>query len=123
MAVLPTDKPRDRVEPGGKNMATEPRRWRSLLVGSAVLALALSGCSSSSTASSSAAPAAATTAASPAGPASSAASGSGVQIKDFAFNPASLTVPVGSAATWTNQDTAGHTVTADDGSFDSKTLP
>ncbi len=46
-----------------------------------------------------------------------------MQIKDFAFNPASLTVAVGGAATWTNQDTTGHTVTADDGSFDSKTLP
>lgn len=36
---------------------------------------------------------------------------------DFSVNV--LTVPVGTTVTWTNQDTALHTLTAVDGSFDS----
>ena len=43
-------------------------------------------------------------------------------IKDFSFQPATISVSVGSTVTWTNADTTGHTVTADDGSFDSKSL-
>jgi plastocyanin len=34
-----------------------------------------------------------------------------VEIKDFAFNPAEITVPVGGSVTWTNEDTAPHTAT------------
>jgi plastocyanin len=68
-------------------------------------------------------PAAGSAAASAAGAAASAAGGSAVEIKNFAFNPASLTASVGAKVTWTNQDTTGHTVTADDGSFDSKEFP
>jgi plastocyanin len=34
-----------------------------------------------------------------------------VEIKDFAFNPPEITVPVGGSITWTNQDTAPHTAT------------
>ena len=45
-----------------------------------------------------------------------------VAIKDFSFQPASISVAVGSTVTWTNNDTTGHTVTADDGSFDSGTV-
>lgn len=45
-----------------------------------------------------------------------------VTIVNFAFQPATLEVPVGTTVTWTNQGTAPHTVTADDGSFDSGTL-
>jgi len=52
------------------------------------------------------------------GGAASASPGS-VQIANFAFAPASLTVKVGTTVTWTNGDGASHTVTADDGSFDS----
>jgi plastocyanin len=48
--------------------------------------------------------------------------GNAVTIQNFAFNPSTIEVAVGTTVTWTNQDTAGHTVTADDGSFDSKTL-
>jgi amicyanin len=45
--------------------------------------------------------------------------GSAVAITDFKFNPATLTVPVGTTVTWTNQDEEPHTVAAKDGSFHS----
>jgi plastocyanin len=47
---------------------------------------------------------------------------SAVEIKNFAFTPPSLTVPVGTTVTWTNNDTAAHTVTAAGGAFDSGNL-
>lgn len=37
-----------------------------------------------------------------------------VIIKNFAFSPASLTVPKGTKVTWTNNDGPAHTVTATD---------
>lgn len=46
-----------------------------------------------------------------------------VPISGFAFVPATLTVAVGDTVTWTNQDTAPHTVTATSGgTFDSGNL-
>ncbi|HET7002675.1 MAG TPA: cupredoxin domain-containing protein, partial [Puia sp.] len=42
-----------------------------------------------------------------------------VSIKNMAFSPGSLSVMAGSTVTWTNSDTTIHTVTADDGSFNS----
>ena len=45
-----------------------------------------------------------------------------VQVVDFAFEPATLTVPVGATVTWTNAGSRPHTVTADDASFDSGRL-
>ena len=44
---------------------------------------------------------------------------SDVSIKNMAFSPVSLTVSAGATVTWTNNDTTAHTVTADNGSFDS----
>ncbi len=41
-----------------------------------------------------------------------------VQIKNMSFSPATLTVKVGDSVTWTNQDSVGHSATADDNSFD-----
>jgi plastocyanin len=40
-------------------------------------------------------------------------------IADFSFSPAAITVAKGGEVTWTNGGAATHTVTADDGSFDS----
>jgi plastocyanin len=37
-----------------------------------------------------------------------------VDIKDFAYDPAAIEIPVGSTVTWTNSDTVPHTVTAFD---------
>jgi len=46
-----------------------------------------------------------------------------VSINDFAFTPSPVTVTAGSTVTWTNnQSGVAHTVTADDGSFDSGRL-
>jgi plastocyanin len=65
---------------------------------------------------------AASMAMSPAPSAGPAVSATAVTISGFAFGPASISVPVGSTVTWTNQDGTAHTVTADDGSFDSGNL-
>ena len=45
-----------------------------------------------------------------------------VEIRDFAFNPAELTVQPGTVVTWTNGDSETHTIESDDGSFDSPDL-
>lgn len=45
--------------------------------------------------------------------------GNSVSIKNFAFSVGSLSVSTGTKVTWTNNDATTHTVTADDGSFDS----
>lgn len=45
-----------------------------------------------------------------------------VKVVDFAFEPQTLTVPAGTTVTWTNTSSRVHTVTADDGSFDSARL-
>jgi plastocyanin len=45
-----------------------------------------------------------------------------IAIVDVAFEPATLKVESGTTVTWTNTGVAPHTVTADDGSFDSGTL-
>ena len=49
-------------------------------------------------------------------------SANAISIVDFAFQPASIEVPAGSTVTWTNTGAATHTVTADDGAFDSGQL-
>lgn len=45
-----------------------------------------------------------------------------VDIRDFAFGPATLRVPVGATVTWVNSGPTAHTSTADDGTWDSPTL-
>jgi amicyanin len=45
-----------------------------------------------------------------------------VNIDNFKFAPQSLTVPVGTTVTWTNQDEEPHTIAAKDGSFHSPAL-
>lgn len=42
-----------------------------------------------------------------------------VTMKNLMFSPVSLQVTAGTTVTWSNNDNATHTVTADDGSFDS----
>lgn len=45
-----------------------------------------------------------------------------VTISNFSFGPDELEVKVGTTVTWTNRDGKSHTVTADDGGFDSGSL-
>ena len=45
-----------------------------------------------------------------------------VMIMAMQFQPGSVTIAAGGTVTWTNHDTAPHTVTADDGSYDSGML-
>ena len=45
-----------------------------------------------------------------------------VEIVEFVFAPEEITVPAGTTVTFTNQDTAPHTATADDSSFDTEEL-
>ncbi len=85
----------------------------------AIAALALAACQP-------AAPAALPAATSPAQPTSAAPAVSAgamtVNLVDTTFEPAQLTVKVGTTVKWTNNSTMNHTVTADDGSFGSDTL-
>jgi len=45
-----------------------------------------------------------------------------VEIKNFAFMPADLTISVGDTVVWVNKDNVVHTVTASNGEFDSSLL-
>lgn len=45
-----------------------------------------------------------------------------IVIQNFAFEPATLTVKVGTKVTWVNRDDEPHTATATDKRFNSKTL-
>jgi plastocyanin len=45
-----------------------------------------------------------------------------VLIQSFAFSPSTITVAVNTTITWTNKDAAAHTVTSDNGLFDSGSL-
>src|SRR5512140_1835519 len=47
------------------------------------------------------------------------ASTGAVTIQGFAFEPATLTVKVGTSVIWTNKDGRTHTITSDDGVWDS----
>jgi amicyanin len=48
-------------------------------------------------------------------PGAPAAGTNAISIKNFAFSPATLTVKTGTTVTWTNDDSAPHTVVSDDG--------
>jgi len=45
-----------------------------------------------------------------------------VRIQDFSFTPPALNITVGTQVTWLNGGPSNHTVTANDGSFDSGTI-
>ena len=50
---------------------------------------------------------------------SSATGAAAVTMQNISFSPSSSQVKVGETVTWTNDDSVGHDVTADDGSFKS----
>jgi len=45
-----------------------------------------------------------------------------VRIANFSYSPATLKIKAGDSVTWTNQDSIGHSATADDKSFDTGIL-
>jgi plastocyanin len=45
-----------------------------------------------------------------------------VEIVDFAYDPDPTTIQAGGKVTWINRDSAPHTATAEDGSFDTGTI-
>jgi plastocyanin len=96
-----------------------PRNAMSSLVVIAGTALLLAGCGGGSGSASGAS-------AKPSGSSSqttSAGASTAVKISNFKFSPASLTVKQGAGVTVTNEDSAAHTATADDGhSFDTGDL-
>jgi plastocyanin len=51
--------------------------------------------------------------------ASPVAGAASVRIANLAFDPPTITIPAGSTMTWSNDDVTPHTVTADEGQFDS----
>ena len=86
----------------------QPRHLVSSLVALAVL---LAGCGGSGSATA------------PHASSNSSSSGATVKISDFKFAPATLTVKQGSSVTVTNEDSAAHTATSDDGTtFDTGSL-
>jgi plastocyanin len=93
-------------------MSKQSRRRAQLGAAALLLTLLGAGCGSSSPSES-----AGTTTASTAP-----SDDSTVTIDDFAFGPGSMSVAAGTTVTWTNEDSAPHTVTADDDSWTSETL-
>jgi plastocyanin len=57
-----------------------------------------------------------------AAPSGEAAKAEKVEIVEFTYEPDPVVVQVGGKVIWQNQDTAPHTATADDGSFDTGTI-
>ncbi|HET7418684.1 MAG TPA: cupredoxin domain-containing protein [Solirubrobacterales bacterium] len=55
-------------------------------------------------------------------PSGEAAKSEKVQIVEFSYEPDPVVVQVGGKVSWQNEDTAPHTATADDGSFDTGTI-
>jgi plastocyanin len=55
-------------------------------------------------------------------PSGEAAKSEKVQIVEFTYEPDPVVVQAGGKVIWQNQDTAPHTATADDGSFDTGTI-
>jgi plastocyanin len=93
-----------------------------LAAAASVLAIVMvaTGCGSSSKASGGTAPASTTSSSAAGGTAAS--GGMTIDIKNFSFMPMSTTVAVGTKVTWKFEDSAAHTVKADDGSFTSPAL-
>ena len=95
-------------------IAVNPHRAISSLIVIAGTALLLAGCGGGSSPSASAKPSTSS---------SQTRGGSAVEISNFKFLPASITVKQGAGVTVTNQDSTAHTATSDNGkSFDTGTL-
>jgi plastocyanin len=91
-----------------------------------LLALALAACGSSGDSASTAGGESSATTSEAGGnapaPSGEAVRAAKVKIVEFVYGPDPVTVQVGGKVTWQNEDTAPHTATADDGSFDTGTI-
>jgi plastocyanin len=91
-----------------------------------LLALALAACGSSGDSTSTAGGESSATTSEAGGnapaPSGEAVRAAKVKIVEFVYGPDPVTVQVGGKVTWQNEDTAPHTATADDGSFDTGTI-
>ncbi len=94
---------------------------KTWIIGLLVLVVLISGCTYGTETTSQPAPAQ-SPAVTPAITTATTVSGAtaAVEIKGFAFTPATLTIQKGTTVTWTNKDSAPHTVTGD--AFGSETL-
>jgi plastocyanin len=63
-----------------------------------------------------------TTSGNAAAPSGDAVRAAEVEIEDFAYDPDPVTIEEGGKVIWKNRDSAPHTATADDGSFDTGTI-
>src|SRR3954454_9896502 len=89
----------------------------------ALAAVLLGGCGSSSSGTGDDMTAQSSTAsAAPAGGGGAAVESATVDIKSFKYMPVTVVVKKGGRVRWTNSDTAAHTSTADDRSFDTQTI-
>jgi plastocyanin len=92
---------------GEAKMSAQRPTLRGLTGLMVVLAVAAAGCGSSTSASDTVGPS---------------GGGNAVSISVSSYKPATITVAPGTTVTWTNNDPVVHTVTADDGSWDSGNL-
>jgi plastocyanin len=104
---------------------THPRRWGlAVLMLLAIGALIAAGCGGSSNNNPSGSPTttAPSTAASTTTVGGMSSGSTATTIQNFAFHPASTNAKAGQNVAWSNDDSTTHTVTADNGSFDSGNL-
>jgi plastocyanin len=90
-----------------------------------LLALGLAACGDSgdsSTESSASSDTSSETSGSAPAPSGEAARSEKVKIVEFVYGPDPVAIQVGGKVIWQNEDTAPHTATADDGSFDTGTI-
>jgi plastocyanin len=102
-------------------MSSKPLLTAALVALSLGLAACGSGGSDSSSTEAETAPAGETTESEPA-PSGEASKSEKVQIVEFTYEPDPVVVQAGGKVIWQNEDTAPHTATADDGSFDTGTI-
>lgn len=107
------------------------RAWLCLFTAGLLLTLAACGGSAPAASAPTTAPTTAPTAAPTATPTTAPAAtpttaptsnGNSISVANFSFSPNSLTVKVGTKVTWTNNDSVTHTVTENNGAFNSGDL-